>query len=174
MDTVIIRKVNADELPPLRQISISTFIDSFASGNSAANMDDYIAKSRSIEQLAAEFHTPGAEFFFAVSGEKPIGYLKLNTGLAQTECRDQNAIEVERIYVDKDFQNQKIGQLLLDYAIRKGTGGDFDFIWLGVWEHNGRAIRFYERNGFAFFGKHEFRLGTDLQTDLLMKRQLIP
>jgi GNAT superfamily N-acetyltransferase len=46
------------------------------------------------------------------------------------------------------------------------------FIWLGVWEHNPRAIRFYEKNQFVVFDKHIFMLGDDAQTDLMMRREI--
>lgn len=43
---------------------------------------------------------------------------------------------------------------------------------LGVWEHNHRALRFYEKNGFIAFGTHIFQLGNDQQTDILMKKSV--
>ncbi|MNF16430.1 Protease synthase and sporulation negative regulatory protein PAI 1 [compost metagenome] len=46
------------------------------------------------------------------------------------------------------------------------------YIWLGVWEENKRALRFYEKNGFTVFDKHIFRLGNDEQTDLMMKKTI--
>jgi ribosomal protein S18 acetylase RimI-like enzyme len=45
-------------------------------------------------------------------------------------------------------------------------------MWLGVWEYNPRAQRFYEKNGFRIVGKHVFQLGTDPQTDLLMQKEV--
>jgi ribosomal protein S18 acetylase RimI-like enzyme len=45
--------------------------------------------------------------------------------------------------------------------------------WLGVWEDNHRAIRFYEKNGFEKFDSHPFILGESKQTDLLMKLRII-
>jgi ribosomal protein S18 acetylase RimI-like enzyme len=47
-----------------------------------------------------------------------------------------------------------------------------DYIWLGVWEENTKAINFYTKNGFAGFDKHIFKLGDDEQTDIMMKLQL--
>jgi len=172
MEKISIRKVEESELDALREISIRTFTESFASENSEADMNDYISKSRSVAQISKEFHTPGSDFYFALSEEKPIGYLKLNSGAAQTEFPEQNSIEIQQIYVDKDFQNLKIGQMLLDTALKIASEKNFEFIWLGVWERNAKAILFYERNGFEIFDKHQFALGTDVQTDLLMKKQL--
>jgi ribosomal protein S18 acetylase RimI-like enzyme len=47
------------------------------------------------------------------------------------------------------------------------------YIWLGVWEHNTAAIRFYERLGFEKFAMHPYYIGKDRQTDWLMKMNLI-
>lgn len=172
MEKIVIRKVGREELENLRDISIKTFIDSFSDANSKDDMDQYILESRSIEKITREFDNPESVFYFAISDETPVGFMKLNRGVAQNECKYENSMEIQQIYVDKEFQNLKIGQLLLDSALNKAVGEHFDFIWLGVWEHNPKAIRFYERNGFQLFSKHEFRLGKDLQTDLLMKKQL--
>lgn len=47
-----------------------------------------------------------------------------------------------------------------------------DYVWLGVWEKNPRAINFYKKNGFVEFDKHIFKLGNDEQTDIMMRLQL--
>ncbi|RZJ66798.1 MAG: GNAT family N-acetyltransferase [Flavobacterium sp.] len=169
---IAIRKVKPDELATLREISVKTFNDKFASENAESDMSDYISKNLSPQKLLEEFSNPDSAFYFALSDEIPIGYLKINTKQAQTECRDQNSLEVERIYVDEAFQGKTIGQNLFEKAIKIAVDGNFDFIWLGVWEHNDGAIKFYVRNGFEIFGKHEFWLGKDLQFDLLMKREI--
>jgi ribosomal protein S18 acetylase RimI-like enzyme len=62
--------------------------------------------------------------------------------------------------------------LLLNEAIKIGQESGVDSIWLGVWEENQRALQFYSKNGFVEFDKHIFTLGTDIQTDLLMKLQM--
>ena len=101
-----------------------------------------------------------------------LGYLKLNFKDAQTEKVEENYFEIERIYVLKAFLGQKIGQILFDKAIEIGREKNLEYVWLGVWEENHRAIKFYEKNGFKIFGKHDFVLGKDVQTDLLMKLKL--
>lgn len=98
-----------------------------------------------------------------------IGYLKLNSGQSQTELQDNEALEIERIYVLKDFHGKKVGQALYQKAIQVARQVKAPYVWLGVWEKNTRALGFYRQNGFAEFDKHIFRLGNEEQTDLLMK-----
>jgi ribosomal protein S18 acetylase RimI-like enzyme len=100
-----------------------------------------------------------------------LGYLKINEADAQTEQREEASLEIERIYIQKEFQGKGIGQYLLDFSIQLTIDKEFKLIWLGVWEHNLKAIHFYQKNNFQFFGKHSFFLGQDEQTDLLMERR---
>ena len=62
--------------------------------------------------------------------------------------------------------------MLYEKAMQVAEDKKVDYVWLGVWEENPRAIRFYQKNGFVEFDKHIFRLGDDEQTDIMMKRFL--
>ena len=132
-------------------------------------MAAYLDKAFSEEQLHKELSNPESEFYFAKDGQEVLGYLKINVGSAQTECKEENSLEVERIYVSKDFQGKKIGQLLFQKGMELARQKHMDFVWLGVWEKNTKAIRFYEKNGFKAFDSHSFMLGSDEQTDILMR-----
>ncbi|GJH39565.1 hypothetical protein RCZ04_01150 [Capnocytophaga sp. HP1101] len=81
-------------------------------------------------------------------------------------------MEIERIYVLKSFHGSGVGQELYQKAITVAREQAVQYVWLGVWEQNPRAIRFYEKNGFVPFDKHVFVLGNDPQTDILMKKTL--
>ncbi len=113
-----------------------------------------------------------SEFYFARVDGVLAGYLKLNFGVSQTELKDPKAIEIERIYVLKAFQGKRVGQALYEHALQLARDRGVDYIWLGVWEQNHKAIRFYEKNGFVAFDKHLFMLGDDPQTDIMMKLKL--
>lgn len=135
-------------------------------------MTQYLKEGFSQEKLTAEVSNPHSEFYFAMWSNTVIGYLKLNFGSSQTELKDAQALEIERIYVLQEFHGQKVGQSLYEKAMETATQAGVDYVWLGVWEENHRAIRFYTRNGFVEFDKHIFRLGEDEQTDIMMKLQL--
>jgi len=96
----------------------------------------------------------------------------LNYADAQTEFKDTNALEVERIYVSGEHHGKRIGKQLMDFALDIAHNKHFEYVWLGVWEHNEKAMGFYQRYGFEVFSSHPFLLGDDLQTDLLMKKVL--
>lgn len=167
-----IRKLNIDNLETLRNLSIQTFKETFSEVNTEEDMQKYLDENLSIEKLKSELENPNSEFYLAENNDEILGYLKLNFKDAQTEKSEENHFEIERIYVLKAFLGQKIGQILSDKAIEIGRKKNLEYVWLGVWEENHRAIRFYEKNGFEIFGKHDFVLGKDVQTDLLMKMKI--
>ena len=135
-------------------------------------MQKYLEESFSSDKLLGELNNPDSKFYFAKYNDEIVGYLKLNLGHSQTELNDNESLEIERIYVLKDFQGKKIGQKLYEKAVEVAKQNKVKYIWLGVWEKNQKAIDFYEKNGFVPFDKHIFVLGDDEQTDIMMKMEL--
>ena len=172
MTTIEIRKATVSDLETIQKISIQTFIETFASVNTPENIANYIKESLNTEQLTAELNNANSQFYIAYSDTEVVGYLKINFGDAQTETINENALEVQRIYVLQTFHGKNIGQLLLDKVKKIAQTMDVDSIWLGVWEENHRALQFYTKNGFVVFDKHVFIMGNDEQTDLLMQFRL--
>jgi ribosomal protein S18 acetylase RimI-like enzyme len=169
MSNIQIRKVVSSEIAELRDISVRTFFETFSEQNSASDMQNYLDSSLSLKQLSDELVDENSEFYFAIYENEVIGYLKINHGQAQTELKDQSSLEIERIYVLKEFQGKAVGQLLYERALQIANQMEVDYVWLGVWEKNPRAIAFYKKNGFVEFDKHIFRLGEDDQTDIMMR-----
>jgi diamine N-acetyltransferase len=167
--TIRLIPITAADVSELQTLGKTTFLETFASSNTEDNMKHYLDTSFTQERLVAEMNNPGSEFYFAKLGDQAVGYLKINFAGAQTEVQYENSLELERIYVLEAFQGQKVGQLLLNEAIKIARTNKMDYLWLGVWEHNLKAIIFYEKNGFAQFATHAFQLGDDVQTDILMK-----
>ncbi len=167
-----ISKVTIKQIGQLQNIGKQTFTESFASKNSKANIAAYLEKEFSTEKLKSELTDQNAEFYFAEFNKKVIGYLKVNSGQSQTEIKDNKALEIERIYVLKEFYGEKVGQILFEKAIEIAKIKHVEYVWLGVWEQNTRAIQFYKKNGFVKFDSHIFKLGNDKQTDIMMKLKL--
>ena len=172
MEIVEISKITKDEILQLQEIGRQTFYETFSESNTEENMKSYLDNGFSIDKITFELNDENAEFYFAKIDDKIIGYLKLNFGQSQTELKDDKALEIERIYVLKEFHGKKVGQILYDKAIEIAKKKNSDFIWLGVWEENQRAINFYKKNGFVEFDKHIFKLGDDEQTDIMMKLKI--
>ncbi|WP_257668952.1 GNAT family N-acetyltransferase [Parapedobacter tibetensis] len=165
-------KVTLNDIEQLQTIGRQTFYETFSAGNTKENMATYLDEGFSMEKLTAELNTENSEFYFALIDDKVTGYLKLNVGQSQTEIKNDLALEIERIYVLKEFHGKKVGQALYEKAMEIAKQKSAQYIWLGVWEENPRAISFYKKNGFVAFDKHVFKLGDDEQTDIMMKKVL--
>ncbi|WP_420321010.1 GNAT family N-acetyltransferase [Flagellimonas sp.] len=160
------------DLQQLVKISKDTFVDAFEKDNDPRDFETYIQQAFSMEQLRLELENQNTQFFFVFLGQELIGYLKLNKEEAQSDIKDSESLELERIYVVQKFQGKGIGNWLLQQVIQIGQKQALAYIWLGVWEKNEAAIRFYQKHGFQKFGTHPYYIGKDKQTDWLMRLDL--
>lgn len=172
MKFVGIRRVEAGEALALQAIARETFTETFRGDNSSSSLQKYLKEHLNLEQMQKELATAESAFYFAQQGEVIVGYLKLNQGAAQKEAHLENALEIERIYALASTHGQGVGQALCTQAIENAQTGGFAWLWLGVWEENPRAIRFYEKNGFMPFSVRTFVLGDEAQDDILMRKSI--
>ena len=172
MEDIEINKISLDHVHQLLIIGRQTFFETFYEGNTEENMTKYLDECFSLEKLTEELNDKNSETYFATLNNNIIGYLKLNFGNSQTELKEDKALEIERIYILKEYYGKKVGQKLYEKAVQVANLKNCNYMWLGVWEENPRAINFYKKNGFVEFDKHIFKLGSDEQTDIMMKLML--
>ena len=169
MSVCTIRAISISDLAQLQKIGKTTFAETFTEHNTKEDLDKYLEESFSNEKLSSELNNPHSSFYFAEIEDNVVGYLKINFGASQTELKDNEALEIERIYVLQAFHGKKLGQALYEKAISIAKEMKVSYVWLGVWEQNHRALQFYKKNGFVPFDTHIFKLGNDEQTDIMMK-----
>lgn len=169
MNNFIIKECDSNDIYKVKYISEKTFYETFVHDNSKEDMDQYLKENFSYEQIEYEMKNNGSRFYIVEDCKNVVAYMKLNLDHAQTEEGHENSLEVQRIYVLQDYKGKHIGKSLLQKSIELAKNNSLTYVWLGVWENNFNAIKFYEKLGFVKFGTHVFKLGEDEQTDNLMK-----
>lgn len=167
-----IRFVTADDVAKLQEISRITFKDTFDPYTRSADMQKFLDEDYATDKLLAQINNPDSRFLFLIKGGEVAGYLKINVGAAQTEHLQENALEVERIYLLPKFQHQGLGNVLFDYALNIAQKDSKAYVWLGVYEHNVNAQHFYKRHGFHKVSQHVYQVGSDPQIDWLLLKKL--
>ncbi|WP_430428488.1 GNAT family N-acetyltransferase [Maribacter litoralis] len=165
-------KCSLQNVERLRLISEQTFVNAFEKDNDPSDFKDYIEKAFALNKIKAELLNPDSDFYFVYRNDELVGYFKLNVLSAQSDVKRDDSIELERIYVLKAYQNLGLGKQILDHIKSLAQEKNKKMLWLGVWEENTRAIQFYQRNGFQKFDTHPYFIGTDEQTDWLMRFDL--
>ena len=157
---------------PLATLAERTFRDTFADDNSIDDIEAYVRDSFSLERVRAELADDANTFLLAFmdGGEPPHGYAKLRTGTTDPSVTGRDPIELQRLYVDRSAMGRGVGAALMRASLDVARSAGHRTLWLGVWERNARAISFYAQWQFETVGCHEFRLGSDRQTDLIMTR----
>ncbi len=170
--TIHIRRATQDDNVLLAELGAATFFDSWASDNTPQNMAAYMGAAFGPVKQAAELADPASVFFVAEAGGDAVGYARLHQGAAPAAVNGARPIQLVRIYARAAWTGQGVGAELLRACLDEAARRGCDTMWLAVWERNPRAIGFYRRWGFTEIGSHPFRLGDDLQTDILMQRAI--
>lgn len=166
------RQCIPDDIHTLCTFSYKTYNENFAHMNTPSNMKTYLEQSFNINKVSGELSNSNSLFYFLYANGELAGYLKLNEASSQTDINDMQSLEIERIYVAKEFQGEGLGNVLMNRAIDIANTGKNLYVWLGVWEKNDRAILFYKKNGFYEVGTHSFFMGEEEQTDFVMRKDL--
>lgn len=170
---VTIIRAQETDIPALSNLCADTFRETFSHDNTEEDLQAFFDEAYNHDVLKRELDHDESETYLAYVDDVLAGYLKVNWGAAQTEHELDNAFEVQRIYVLKAYQGVGVGRALFDKAMRIAESGDFAWAWLGVWEQNYKAQKFYGSYGFEKFSEHQFVVTPDkTDTDWLLKKSL--
>ena len=174
MDQLAIRQATIDDAKVLTELAYTTFWDAFAHHpkNAPDDLNHYMRQAFNVDQIAVELADDKNIFLIAEIGDDAAGYSKIIIDNIEPGITAEHPVELSRLYAHQKHLGQGVGQRLMDASFERARVEDRDVMWLGVWEYNPRAQRFYEKNGFRVVGSHVFLLGKDPQTDLLMQREL--
>ena len=167
-----ITQCTIDDLSMLKELAYQTFDESFRPMNTQETIDTYLSETFTTRKLSLELMTNGSEFYFIYSDNALAGYLKINYSPAQSDINDPDSVEIERIYVKKEFKGKGLGKQLMDYAEELAVKAGKKYLWLGVWEKNKDAISFYKYIKYKITGEHQFKVGNEMQTDLIMRKEI--
>jgi|TARA_B110000046_G_scaffold101624_1_gene109168 ribosomal protein S18 acetylase RimI-like enzyme len=172
MSVFLIKPCELGEIDHLMALSKETYDRAFSAYNTLEDMEDYLMRAFSKKQLLAEMNDPQSFFYFGIYQNRRVGYLKFNEYNTPSEGHQGPSVEIQRLYVQSDAQNLRMGHFLMEEAIKMARDKGFTFMWLGVWEHNEKALRFYEKFNFKQIGSHTFLMGDDPQQDHLLGRTI--
>jgi ribosomal protein S18 acetylase RimI-like enzyme len=153
------------------------FHDTFAVDNRPEDMAAYLAETFGEPQQLAELRDPRSTYLIAerevdAGHAEMVGYARVLASETPACVPTTPAVEIARLYARRDVIGQGVGSALITACLAHARALGARAVWLGVWEHNARAIAFYERWGFEDVGAYPFVLGADVQTDRIMARPL--
>ena len=162
-----IRRIDTDDVAALSVLARRTFYDTFTGTCTEEDMQGFLDQFYSEAQLGKELLDEEMFFFFAEADGKPVAYLQFKEDYKNfPEIEKWKALELKRIYVLSEFHGKGIAQKLMDFYMDFATEKKYEVVWLGVWENNVRAQKFYEKYGFTDSGyTHDFPIGSTPQTD---------
>ena len=167
-----LRVATAADADALSAFGRGAFTDAFAADNRPEDLLAYLDSAFSPEIQRRELQNPSSLCLLMERDGTLIAYATLRFDTVSPFVDDPSAIEIQRFYVDRSGHGTGLAQTLMsaciDVAERRGAGT----LFLGVWQINAKALRFYGKQGFQVVGEQMFRMGTDEQGDFVMARPL--
>ncbi|QMU31339.1 GNAT family N-acetyltransferase [Adhaeribacter radiodurans] len=170
--TATLRRATAADTNLLTIIGEQSFAEAFGEANTPENMAAFLSRVFAPEIVADELATPTTEFYLAELGNEAAGYVKMEYPAPEAQVPFQNVLKISRLYLLRKFLGLGLGDQLMHFCIEKAKLVGCEAIWLTVWEHNLRAVSFYQKWGFYQVGTEDFILGDDVQLDYLLVKQL--
>jgi diamine N-acetyltransferase len=176
-----IRRADAGDAEVLTEFAERIFRETFEADNNPDDMAAYLAEAFGVDRQSAEIAEPSSIVLLAEdiagsgSDATPLplaGYSHLTAGELPDCVHGPTPLELKRFYIDRAWQGTGLAQLLMRTTFDAAIASGARTLWLGVWEHNPRAIAFYRKFDFVEVGSHDFMLGQDRQTDIIMARPM--
>jgi ribosomal protein S18 acetylase RimI-like enzyme len=169
---VIVRRALPDDAGALAELAARTFYDTFADSNSAEDMEAFLTSTYGEAIQLAEIMDPLMTTLLAEVDGVLAGFAQIRTGEPPSCVKGERPVEIKRFYVAKAYHGTGAAQELMRSAQAAAREEGGKTLWLGVWEHNDRAVAFYRKIGFYPVGSQPFLVGSDLQTDIVLERPL--
>jgi diamine N-acetyltransferase len=169
---LIVRRALPEDAAALAELAARTFYDTFADSNSAEDMEAFLTSTYSEAIQRAEINDPLMTTLLVEIDGVLGGFAQIRAGKAPSCVKGESPIEIKRFYVAKAYHGTGAAQELMRSAEGVARAAGAKTLWLGVWEHNDRALAFYRKTGFAPVGSQPFVVGSDRQTDVVLERPL--
>ncbi len=162
-----IRRIVMKDAAALAAMARQTFYDTFTGTCTEGDMQSFLEEYFNLPQVEAELANESDYYFFAEADGVPAGYLRFMEDYSNFPLPQKTkALEIKRLYVLKEYHGKGVAQTLMDFSVNYAEGNNYEVLWLGVWEHNTRAQKFYAKYGFKDSGyTHDFPIGNTPQTD---------
>lgn len=169
---ITVRQAYAADVDTIVSLGHKTFVETYGDNNKKEAVAAYVDQMFNHERIEKEVNTFGERFFIAYVGELPVGFTKLSENRVPKGLNGKKKIQVERIYVLKEYQGFKIGTELIEKVLLVAKEEEYKIAWLSVWQKNNKAIQFYQKAGFVIYDTDTFQFGEEVHDDFLMKKEI--
>lgn len=168
--SIVYRDATPDDAVALAAFAAAAFVDTFGHLYPPEDLEAFLAAKYGDAIQRAEMAEPLARYRLALEGARIVGYVMM--GALDIAVDEPGALELHRLYVDKDVKGKGVAQALTDEVIAWARARNAPALYLSVWENNHRAQAFYKRYGFEHVGEHKFMVGRVADRDFIWRLAL--
>jgi ribosomal protein S18 acetylase RimI-like enzyme len=172
MSELTIRRADFSDINLISALGITTCYEAYFELDPSHDLADYCINFFSLEQVTNELNDKNSTYLIAEFKGNAVGFVKLREGKKIDCLQGKNAIEVQRIYLLEKVQGRGFGKLLIEKSIEIGREKGYETLWLGVWDQNVEAQKFYEKIGMKNIGLTDFSDGKNKFINFVFAKEL--
>lgn len=165
-----IRRAAGADAPALALLGAATFTETFVH-HTPEDLQAFAKESHSTDAWKRKLADPHNGIWIAEIGDDPpIGFCVAGQCKLPVENLEQNAGEIQELYVLATHHNLKLGTQLMEIAFEWLAKEGRNPLYIGVWSENYGAQRLYARHGFKKIGEYEYPVGNAVDLEFILKR----
>lgn len=166
---ISIRQAGIDDLQIICALGVTTFYEAYCLQDDSRDLARYVLECFSAEQIEREIEDKDSTFFIAEIDNCAVGYAKMREN-APAECVcGENTVEIQRVYILEKLKGKGVGNALMQRCFTEARRKNYESVWLGVWEQNLSAQKFYQKLGFIKVGELTFPYGETVGINHVLK-----
>ncbi|RSL48644.1 hypothetical protein CEP54_012814 [Fusarium duplospermum] len=171
---VTVRLASVKDAGRIAELGAHVFTMTFGHSVEPHELEAFLEESYTPSAIMKDIYDDNKDVIVATDGnDRILGFAYLTQGSTEPCVQHvEKTVELQRIYVHPSAHGEGVGRALERAIENMAQEQGFKNIWLGVWEENPRAIKAYEKWGYAQVGDHDFVIGTVVQTDNIMLKAL--
>lgn len=170
-DAAGLRRATPRDAAALSDIGAATFVETFGHLYPPEDLSAFLAKAYSLEASQALLADAAVGVWFAsTANAPPAAFVVAGPCKLPVPALDPTAGEIRQLYVQRAFQNRRLGAQLLETALEWLSGQGRAPVYIGVWSENVGAQHFYARYGFGKVGEYHFPVGNTRDLEFILKR----
>lgn len=170
--TLVIEKAGAADATLIMDVARKTFVETYAELGIRNNMVKYMEEYFTEEKIGEELANEDLHFYIACFEGNPIGFTKLRNDRMPRGIKGLKCLEIERIYILKEYQGHSGGRELMNVIKQMARKSKYQVIWLQIWQKNTKAIQFYRKSGFVIYETTLFDFYGEIHNDYLLRYDL--
>ena len=167
-----LREATLNNAEALSEIGRATFAGTFQHLYSEENLRVFLDEFHSAEFYQRALSDSQTKIWVIDLDGRLVAYTKVGPNTLPCDPPQPDALELSRLYVRDEYQNEGLGARLMDRLLQHAQNEAYPDVVISVYSENFGGQRFYARYGFEKVGEYAFAVGDHRDQEFILSKTL--